>query len=95
MPRFCKTGASIPQKRILVKSRSATPRRATAVDNADLTKAAKYAINAPQWRLRQTEKARERIVIAEALNLAQLALIILVLALLLVEERLAVGRVRA
>jgi hypothetical protein len=40
-------------------------------------------------------KESERNVIAEALNLAHIAMIILVLVLLLVEERLAVGRVPA
>jgi hypothetical protein len=40
-------------------------------------------------------KESERIVIAEALNLAQIAMLILVLVLLLVEEQLAVGRVPA
>jgi hypothetical protein len=40
-------------------------------------------------------KESERNVIAEALNLAQIALLILVVVLLLVEERLAVGRVPA
>ena len=40
-------------------------------------------------------KRSERIVIAEALNLAQIAVLILVLVVLLVEEQLAVGRVPA
>ena len=40
-------------------------------------------------------KESERNVIVEALNLAQTAIVILVLVLLLVEERLAVGRVPA
>ena len=40
-------------------------------------------------------KESERNLIVQALNLAQIAMLILVLVLLLVEERLAVGRVPA
>lgn len=65
------------------------------VEEADLTNTAKCVISAPQWRCRQTEGKSERNMIAEALYFAEIALITLVLALLLVKEQLAVGRIPA
>jgi hypothetical protein len=69
--------------------------RPAKVEEADLTNTAKCVISAPQRRCRQTEGKSERNVIAEALYLAQIAMITLVLALLLVKEQLAVGRIPA
>jgi hypothetical protein len=64
---------------------------------ADLTNPGKCGISAPNrhGRRRQSRIECEGEVMTEALYLAQIAIIILVLVELLVKEQFAVGRVRA